>query len=131
MHDRNRAGAAHRVLQFVVHEGEVGHGVRVVEFQGIGVQADEFGVPRPEGEVFVPVDFQEHVHPVAEDVVVPEQGHVRHFQSFHDVPHPEEFFRQAEIGDVAAMDHEVDVVPVVEGFHEGFRFVVPALAVAH
>ena len=131
VHHRNRPGTSHRVLQFIVHEGEVRHRMRVVEFQGIRVHANKFSIPRPEGEILFPVYLQENVHPVPENIVIPEQGHVRHLQLSHNIPYPHEFLRQAEIGYVPAMNHEVHVIPLIEGIHEIFRFIIPTLTITH
>ena len=131
VHHRNRPGTSHRVLQFIVHEGEVWHRVRVVEFQGIRVHANKFSIPRLEREILFPVHLQENIHPVPENIVIPQQGHVRDFQLPHNIPHPQELLRQAEIGYIPAVDHEVHVIPLVERLHEIFRLVIPTLAISH
>ena len=105
--------------------------MRVVEFQGIRVHANKLSIPRPKGEILIPVYLQENVHPVPENIVIPEQGHVRHLQLSHNTPYPHESLRQAEIGYVPAMNHEVHVIPLVEGIHEIFRFIIPTLTITH
>jgi len=63
-------------------------------------------------------------------VVVAQQDDVRNIQTIEDVALPLELVAHAEIGQIARVDHEVDVVAGVDGFHGIFGLVVPPLRVA-
>ena len=51
-------------------------------------------------------------------------------QAVEYVPLPHELFFQPEIGKVAAVNYEIDVVAGIDGLDGKFRFVIPALGVA-
>ena len=105
-------------------------GTGVVVFHGVGVQTDEAHVGGRECEVGRSENLLEHRFARTLAVVIAQQADVRYAQAVEDVALPHELFFQPEIREVAAVEHEVDVVAGVERFDGFFGFIVPALRVA-
>ena len=119
------------VGQLRLDELEVGHRLRIVVFDGIGVEADELHPSGNEGEVGIAEHLAVGFFAGAQTVVIAQQDDVRHVELVQNVALPQKFVGEAEVARVAAMNHEVDVVAAVEVLHEVFGFVVPSLRVAH
>ena len=110
--------------------GEVGDGGGVVVLEGVGIEAEEMGVAGVEAEIGVAEDPAVGVGPGSEAVVVADEDHVGHAELFEDVALELELVGEAEVADVAAVDHEVHVGAEVDALHGGAGLVVPALGVA-
>ena len=93
--------------------------MRVVVLHGVGVQTDEAHVGGRECEVGRSENLLEHRFARTLAVVIAQQADVRYAQAVEDVALPHELFFQPEIREVAAVEHEVDVVAGVERF-DGF-----------
>lgn len=61
--------------------------------------------------------------------MVAQQADERHPQSAENVALFLKFQFQTEVGHIARVKHEIQVVALVQGFHGIFRLVIPALCV--
>ena len=132
MHAHHGAVEVERIGRaFRLHEVEVRHRTGVVILDGIGVEADELYLSGDEAEVGIAVDGLIGLVARAQAVVVAQQYHRRHLEFQHSFSCPLHFAGSAEVGDVAAVDYEVDAVlasvDIIYGIHE---VVVPLMAVA-
>lgn len=110
-------------------EFEVGHRLPEVEFQGIGVQAEDPDIPGREGGVEVAEDRAEDLLTGGQAVVVAQQDDVGDVQPVEDIALALELRLHPEVGHVARVEHKVDVVAGVEGADRLPGLVVPALRV--
>ena len=125
-------GAAHGGGQggpVVADEGEVGDGHGVVVLQGVGVEGDEMGVAGVEGEVFGPEHGAEDEDAVTQMVVVADEANVGGLEALQFVAHEFKLLRRTEVGEVAAVDDEIDAAGV-DAADGVVGLVVPALGVA-
>lgn len=123
-------GPGGEAVDLTFEKVEVRDGRVVVELQRIGVQADEAHVAGREGKIDLAENLGENPLAGSQTVVVAQQDDVRNIQTIEDVALPLELVAHAEIGQIARVDHEVDVIAGVDGFHGIFGLVVPPLRVA-
>ena len=120
------------VLQFFFQETEVGNRVRIVVFDRIGVEANEFDVPDDKGKVFFSEQLIENLVAIADYVMVADQSDIRNIELRQDIDSPLILFLHAELGIVSSVYDEIDAVFFsIDMFYEIFRLVVAALCVAH
>ena len=119
-----------KIGELAFEKVEVRDGRVVVELQRIGVQANEPHIASREGEIDLAENLGENPLAGSQTVVVAQQDDIRDTQPVEDVALPLELVAHAEIGQIARVDHEVDVTAGVDGFHGIFGLVVPALCVA-
>ena len=76
------------VLQFFFQETEVGNRVRIVVFDRIGVEANEFDVPDDKGKVFFSEQLIENLVAIADYVMVADQSDIRNIELRQDIDSP-------------------------------------------
>ena len=132
MHAHHGAVEVERIGRaFRLHEVEVRHRTGVVILDGIGVEANELYLSGDEAEVGVAVDGLIGLVARAQTVVVAQQHHRRHLEFLHSFSCPLHFAGSTEVGDVAAVDHEVDaVLAAVDVINRLLQVIVPLMAVA-
>ena len=110
---------------------EVGNGAGVVEFDGVGIQADKLYPSCNEGEIGVSEYCTISLFARAQTVVVAEKYHIGYLEFVHNVPLPKELVCYTEVTDVSAMNDEIYVVPLVEVAYKVVGLVIPALGITH
>ena len=63
--------------------------------------------------------------------MIAQQGHVGYTQTVHDVALPQKLVGYTKVAHVAAMNHEIHVVTLIEVADEVARGVIPALRITH
>ena len=76
------------VLQFFFQETEVGNRVRIVVFDRVGVEANEFDVPDDKGKVFFSEQLIENLVAIADYVMVADQSDIRNIELRQDIDSP-------------------------------------------
>lgn len=112
------------------YEFEVGYWCVLVEFQVVGVEAYDSYVCGVEGEVEAAEHFLEDCVAGAQAVVVAYDAEPWFVEFVEDVAHEDVFHGLAEVGQVAAVDDEVDVFHGVDGLYGVACVVVSSLCVA-
>ena len=122
-------GRSRKFRQLPLQKPEIGDIGVVLVFQGVGVQADEADVSGRERVIDRPEYLFEDLVARRQTVVVAQQRDIGHPQSVQNVALTLELRLHAEIGHVARMENEIEVVAAVERPHGIFRFVVTALRI--
>ncbi len=120
-----------KIRQFLLDEMEIGYGFRMVEFECVGVQADESDFSGRECVIGRAEDHAENRLSGCQTIVVPQNGDIGDVQFVENVALSFEFGAHAEIGEVARVDDEIEPVAVVECFDRLFRFVIPLLRIGN
>lgn len=129
-HGNSARNAGWQLLAVGLDEREIGDGHRIVVLQRVGVETNEMRVARIERKVRLAKHGAEHFRPGDQTVVVADETNVRHTEFLQLIAHPFKFLGGAEVGQVTAMDNEVDAVAPIDVLHGGMRLVVPTLRVA-
>ena len=127
--DDGPRGFGRKIRQLRFEKFEVGNRFPQVELQSVGIETDEPHVAGREGEVEGSEDLLENLFARGQTVVVAKQNDIRHPEAVEYVALTFELDLHPEIRHVSRVEHEVDVVAVVERLHGIFRLVVPALRV--
>ena len=117
------------MVAFVADKLDIGYRRRVVKLQGIGIQAQKTHVTGSKGEIFRAEYLAEHIESRSQTIMVAQQADKRHLQSAENVALFLKFQFQAEVGHIARVKHEIQVIAPVQGLHGILRFIVPALCV--
>ena len=115
----------------VGHELEIGHRTRVVKLQGIGVEADKLDASGYEAEVGVAKHLAKGLFARSDAVMIAQQGYVGYTQTVHDVALPQKLVGYAKVAHVAAMNHKIHVIALIQVADEVARGVIPTLRIAH
>ena len=109
---------------------QIGYGIGEIILQGVGVKANETRWTSYEREVFLAEHDAVNIFPAADTVVVAQYHDIRNTEFVEDPLLPFKLFSHAEIGKVAAMHDEIEVVPEIDMRHFILGLIVPPLCVA-
>ena len=119
------------VLFLIGYECKVWDGARVVVFDGVRVQTDEFDPSGNKREVRFAENRPEGFFACTQTVVVTDEGNVRYFQSVQYVTLPEKLIGHSEVTQVSTMNDKIDIISLIQVIYKIYGFVIPALGVAH
>ncbi len=129
-HGNGARSAGGQLLAVGLDEREIGDRHRIIVLQCIGVETNEMRVARIERKIRIAKHGAEHFRPGGQTVVVADETDIGHTEFLQLIAHPLKFLGGAEVGQVAAMNNEVDAVAPIDVLHGGMRLVVPTLRVA-
>lgn len=132
MHGNYRVGGlSGKVFDFIAYECEIGHCRGVVILPAVGVEAHKAHKARREGKVLLSendfIDFLAR----SEAIVIAYEGNTWFLELSKHVAHPDKFFCLAEIGEIAQVNYEINLMAGIYVAYNFARIIVAALGVAY
>ena len=132
MHGNYRVGGlSGKVFDFIAYECEIGHCRGVVILPAVGVEAHKAHKAGREGKVLLSendfIDFLAR----SEAIVIAYEGNTWFLELSKHVAHPDKFFCLAEIGEIAQVNYEINLMAGIYVAYNFARIIVAALGVAY